>query len=72
MVDGKAVLRSVMAKKGIKIGQLAEDLGENRQSFANWMQYNKMTLSKFANVADALNCDVVLVDRDTGETFRLS
>ena len=71
MVDGKAIIRSVMAKKNIKISKLAEMLGDNRQTLANTLQYNKMTLNKFAEIADALGCDVLLADRDTGETFKL-
>lgn len=71
MVDGKAIIRSVMAKKNIKISTLAEMLGDNRRTLANTLQYNKMTLNKFAEIADALGCDIVLTDRETGETFRL-
>lgn len=72
MVDGKSTIRSIMAKKNIKLGRLAETLGDNRQTLANTLQYNKMTLNKFAEIADALDCDIVLVDRETGETFRLT
>lgn len=71
MADGKATIRSIMAKKNIKIGQLAQMLGDNRQTLANTMQYNKMSLNKFASIADALGCDIVLIDRDTGENYRL-
>lgn len=71
MVDGKATIRSIMAKKNVKIGQLAETLGDNRQTLANTIQYNKMTLNKFASIVDALECDIVVVDRTTGETFKL-
>lgn len=71
MADGKATIRSIMAKKNIKIGQLAEMLGDNRQTLANTIQYNKMSLNKFESIANALSCDIVLVDRDTGENYRL-
>lgn len=71
MVDGKAIIRSVMAKKNIKISTLAEMLGDNRRTLANTLQYNKMSLNKFAEISDVLGCDIVLVDRETGETFRL-
>lgn len=69
-MDGKAILKSVMARKNIKTGSLADALGYKRQTFANWFQYNKMTLEKFSEVADYLGCDVVLIDRDTGEIYR--
>lgn len=72
MADGKSVIRSVMAKKGIKLGQLTQMLDCNRQTLANTLQNNRMTLNKFAEIADALGCDVILVDRETGETFRLT
>ena len=71
MVDGKAIIRSIMAKKNVKISQLAEMLGDNRQTLANTLQYNKMSLNKFADIADALGCDVVVIDRETGEMFKL-
>lgn len=71
IVDGRAVIRAVMAKKNVKISQLAEMLGENRQTLANNIQYNKMTLNKFATIADALDCDVILVDRTSGDSFKL-
>lgn len=71
MVDGKAIIRSIMAKKNVKISQLAETLGDNRQTLANTLQYNKMSLNKFADIADALGCDVVAIDRETGEMFKL-
>lgn len=71
MADGKAVIRSVMAKKNVKVGQLAEMLGDNRRTLVNTLQYNKMSLNKFHEIANALDCDVVMVDRQTGETFRL-
>lgn len=69
-MDGRAILRSIMARKNIKIGSVAEALGYKRQTFANWMQYNKMTLDKFCEAADVLGCDVVLIDRETGEIYR--
>lgn len=71
MADGKATIRSIMAKKNVKISQLAQMLGDNRQTLANTMQYNKMSLNKFADIANALGCDVVVVDRETGEAFKL-
>lgn len=70
MIDGRTILRTVMARKGIKTGQLADDLGEDRQTFANWMQYNKMRLDKFSKAADMLGCDVVLLDRETGDIYK--
>ena len=71
MADGKSTIRSVMAKKNIKLGKLAETLGDNRHTLSNTIQYNKMTLNKFADIANALGCDIILVDRETGETFKL-
>lgn len=71
MIDGKAMLKSVMARKNIRTGQVADALGyERRQTFANWLQYNSMTLDKFADVADYLGCDVVLLDRESGEIYK--
>ena len=71
MINGKVALKSVMLKKGMKSGQVADALGyKSRQVFFNWLSSNAMSLAKFAIVADALGCDVVLLDRETGEIYR--
>ena len=74
MIDGKAMLKSVMARKNIKMGDVTNALGydtkQKKQIFANWMQYNRMELRRFAEVANVLGCDVVLLDRETGEIYK--
>lgn len=69
-MDGRALIRSVMARKNVKLGEMADDLGYKRQSLANLIQYNKMSLERFSEMADYLGCDVVLIDRDTRDIFR--
>ena len=69
LFDGKAVVRSVMARKHIKTGEVADHLGIPRQTFANWVQFNKMA-ERLSQVADYLGCDIALVDRETGEVYK--
>lgn len=69
-MDGRALIRSVMARKNIKISTMAADFGIKRQSMANWLQYNKMSLERFAEVADYLGCDVALIDRENGNVYK--
>lgn len=62
-------IKEAMAYKGIKSGQLADMLGKNKQTVYNWLSEDNMG-SKVIEVADAIGCDVVLIDRKTREQFR--
>lgn len=62
-------IKEAMEYKGIKSGQLADVLGKNRQTLYNWLSKDTMG-DKVIEVADALGCDVVLIDRKTRKQFR--
>lgn len=62
-------IKDAMKYKGIKSNQLADLLGRDRQVFYNWLYKDTMG-DKVIEVADALGCDVVLIDRKTRKQFR--
>lgn len=62
-------IKDAMKYKGVKSGQLAETLGKDKQVFYNWLSKDTMG-DKVIEVADALGCDVVLIDRKTRKQFR--
>ncbi len=62
-------IKEAMRYKGIKSNQLADTLGRDRQVFYNWLYKDTMG-DKVIEVADALGCDVVLIDRKTRKQFR--
>lgn len=62
-------IKEAMKHKGIKSGQLADTLGKDKQVFYNWLSRDSMGDS-LIEVADALGCDVVLIDRKTRKQYR--
>lgn len=68
-------IRSIMAAKGIKINTLAEVMGKSPQTVYNTFQNDEkskrsgMTFEVVAEMLDALNCDIVFRDRETGKEF---
>ena len=66
-MEAKAVIKSAMKQQKIKSGMLAELLGMQRQAFYNKLNRGTMSANFFIEIADALGCDVVFRDRETGE-----
>lgn len=62
-------LKSIMAYKGVTAVSLAETLGKATQTFYNMLQRDVMKYSEVEKIADALGCDVVFKDRETGKEF---
>lgn len=62
-------LKMAMLDKGISQVQFAEMIGKPTQSFYNMMNRNTMTFKTVEEFADALGCDVVLRDRETGKEY---
>ena len=72
-MEGRTIVKTMMAKKNVKSGELADALGyKAKQTFYNWLMSDNMRLDKFASTLDLLGCDVVVVDRETGETYTYS
>ena len=63
-------LKAVMKHKHIKQTQLAEITGKDLQALRNMLYRDNMTYATIEQLADALGCDVVLIDRKTRKQFR--
>lgn len=62
-------IKTAMIDKGIKAGTLAEKLGELPQTFYNKLSRDALRWGEAEKIANALNCDIVLRDRETGKTY---
>ncbi len=68
-------LKMIMADKGMKINQLSEMVGKSPQTLYNTFYNDEktkrsgMTFEKVAELADALGCDIVFKDRETGKEY---
>lgn len=55
---------------GITQLKFAEMLGKPEGTVRNTLVKDNMTISILEEYANALGCDVVLIDRETGEIYR--
>ena len=62
-------LKQVMIEKNIKVGELAERIGMKPQPLSNKLFRDTMSYTDVEKMADALGCDVKIVDRETGKEF---
>lgn len=62
-------IKQVMIEKNIKINELAEKIGMNPQPLSNKLYRDTMSYTDVEKLADALGCDVKIVDRETGKEF---
>lgn len=58
-----------MIEKNIKVGELAERIGMKPQPLSNKLFRDTMSYTDVEKMADALGCDVKIVDRETGKEF---
>lgn len=66
----KRTIKSIMAKKGIKTGQLADLLDADANPTAVWLARDDgAPLNKLREVADALDCKLAFVDNETGAVY---
>lgn len=71
MREIKRTVKSVMAKKGIKTGQIADELGTESMQVSVWLsREDGKSIEKLASIADILGCDLALVDRKNGEVYK--
>ena len=66
-MDAKTIVKNAMKYKKIKSGMLAELLGMEYQAFCNKLSRGTMSANYMVQIADALGCDVVFRDRETGD-----
>lgn len=62
-------IKICMVDKNIKSGEVAAKLGALPQTFYNKLARDTMRFSEVEEIAAALGCDVVLIDRETGKTY---
>ena len=62
-------IKTAMLDKGIKPGAVAVALGSDPQVFYNKICRDTLKFSDVEKIADALGCDVVLIDRETKKTY---
>lgn len=62
-------IKQVMIEKNIKVGELAERIGMKPQPLSNKLFRDTMSYTDVEKMADALGCDVKIVDRETGKEF---
>lgn len=65
----KEKIRRAARRKKETYKSISEKLGMPLQSYANLLARDRMTVDKAQQIADALGCDVVFLDRETGEIF---
>lgn len=69
-MGAQVLIKSVMKAKKVKSGALADKLNYKEQAFYNKLSRDTMSAKFLCVVADALDCDVALIDRETGEIYR--
>lgn len=62
-------IKQVMIEKNIKVNELAEKIGMKPQPLSTKLYRDTMSYSDVEQIADALGCDVKIVDRETGKEF---
>lgn len=63
-------LKAIMKHKKIKQAELAEITGKDSQSLRNMLYRDNMTYATIEQLADALGCDIVFIDRKTRKQYR--
>ena len=62
-------IKRILFEKDIKANDFADTLGKPPQSFYNQMGRDTWKYAEVEKIADALGCDIVFIDRETGKTY---
>lgn len=65
--DAGVIMRNAMKARGVTQVGLAEKMGMLQSSLSTRMTRQRISLESFRDILDALDFDIVIVDRDTGE-----
>ena len=65
--DEKEIMFGAMHERGAKQAEMAEKLGLKQPSLSGNMNRSRTSLEFFVKFLDALDYDVVIVDRNSGE-----
>lgn len=66
----KKQIKKALVSRQMTQQELAEKLGKPYGTVRNALSRDNMRASTLEEYADALGCDVVLIDRETGEIYR--
>lgn len=69
MSNIKNSIRRARKGKEMTLEELSVLCCENYQVLANKICRDNMTISNVEKIANAMNCDVVFLDRETGEVY---
>ena len=69
-MSSTGLLKKAMKQKKVTQIKLAEMLGKPFPTVRNTLVFDNMKMNTLEEYADALGCDVVLLDRETGEIYR--
>ena len=64
------LLRHAARQKHITLAEFAERSGKTFNTLRNMLYKSNINTTSLEELADALGCDVVLIDRETGEIYR--
>lgn len=62
-------IKIVMLNKNIKIAELAERLGVDSKVLSVKLSRNNLNGKSLEQIANALDCDIKFVDRESGKVF---
>lgn len=62
-------IKIVMLNKNIKIAELAERLGVDSKVLSVKLSRNNLNGKSLEQIANALDCDMKFVDRESGKVF---
>ena len=66
-ISEKGILKRAQKNRSVTQDVIADRIGIKRNSLCQNMNRSRMSLDTFAKVLDALDYDIVVVDRDSGE-----
>ena len=65
----KGIMQNAARRKKKKYDDIAEILGISRQTYANTLSRGNMNSRTVEKVAEYLDCDIVFIDRKTGDVY---
>ena len=65
--EDKAILRMALKERGTTQVEVADKLGMYQSGLSGLMNRQKMTIYGFSTILNAMDYDLAVVDRETGE-----
>lgn len=69
MNDAKKQIKNILTDKDVSISELADKINMKPASLSSKLYRNTMKYNDVVALADALNCDVCIIDRDTKKIY---